>query len=255
MSHLFSSSLHYLQWYGVELMVKPCVLLQTCFKVHQQCSEVCCSQIQGKVLSMFWNNTYKKKKNHILIIICDIIQFNGFTLILDNLKRCFSFEFLTCAIGDVGHKRRQHLDSREAFTLQPCFQPLSHPGLHQLQLLFPQSEGPQSLIHLEYTWDNIRCDHSNEDKMCISVRTRHTAQKHTQHPNLLPLWCQTLGDCCHQGCSFAAATFREDKSDVTVREQPAHDFMETFGIPDIKGILVMCWFNKEYDWKHLWTLI
>lgn len=60
--YLLSSSLHYLQWYSIDLMMQSCVLLQARFKVHQQCSKVCSSQIQGEILSMFWkkiteNNT------------------------------------------------------------------------------------------------------------------------------------------------------------------------------------------------------
>ena len=57
MSYLFSSSLHYLQRYCVDLMVKSSVLS---FKVHHHRSEVCSSQIQSKVLSMLWKNTRKR---------------------------------------------------------------------------------------------------------------------------------------------------------------------------------------------------
>lgn len=75
MSYLFSTSLHYLQRYGVDLVVKPGVLLQTIFKVHQQCSEVCPSQIQGEVLSTLWKT---KQKMSLLIICFYTIQFNLF---------------------------------------------------------------------------------------------------------------------------------------------------------------------------------
>lgn len=53
-SYIFSRSLHDLQWYSVDLVVESCVLLQTFLKLHQQCSEVGSSQIQGKVSSILF---------------------------------------------------------------------------------------------------------------------------------------------------------------------------------------------------------
>lgn len=59
-SHLFSCSLHYLQRYGVDFMVKPCVVLKAFLEFDQHSSEVGSSQIQSKIFSMLW---LKKKKD------------------------------------------------------------------------------------------------------------------------------------------------------------------------------------------------
>lgn len=53
-SHLFSCSLHYLQRYGVDFMVKPCVVLKAFLEFDQHSSEVGSSQIQSKIFSTLW---------------------------------------------------------------------------------------------------------------------------------------------------------------------------------------------------------
>lgn len=78
-SNLFTSALHDLLWYGVDLMVKSYIMLQSFFKVNQQCSEVCSSQIQGKVLSLFWKNTKKISQHQFLYKSLQLIH-----LLLDN---------------------------------------------------------------------------------------------------------------------------------------------------------------------------
>lgn len=53
-SHLFSCSLHYLQRYSVDFMVKPCVVLKAFLEFDQHSSEVGSSQIQSKIFSTLW---------------------------------------------------------------------------------------------------------------------------------------------------------------------------------------------------------
>lgn len=73
-SYIFSSSLHYLQGDGVDLMIESWGLVQTSLKLHQQSSEVGPSQIKGKVFSSLLDKKIKwKKKNEMNKIISKLI--------------------------------------------------------------------------------------------------------------------------------------------------------------------------------------
>lgn len=158
-------------------MVKTTLLS---LKSHKQSSEVGSPQIQGEVFSMLLKNKKKKAFN------CSLFSLE--TKLNETVKiyTLSQFWFQTCAIRSVVHKRRQHLDRKGTFTLQPCLQPGPHPFLDHLQLLLAQSECRQCLVHLQ------------SQRYCSSddVHLRPAVEKsHMRH--LSSLRHQPLGHCCH----------------------------------------------------------
>lgn len=104
---------------------------------------------------------------------------------------------LTCAIRSLFHISGKHLDSGCIMCVlsETILNLDSHPLLHLQQLIFGEAELVKCLLNL---------------------------------PRLIR---QPIRPGCYHGGTFAAATFREQETDVRVGHQPADCLVQTTGIP------------------------
>lgn len=229
LSHLLSSSLHYLQRNGINLMVK---LGFMSFESHKHSSEVCPSEIQSKVISIFWSTK------------CISLWTDYFTA---EVESGFSW-----GEDDGGNNNFKTGEVKFAFIPVPSGVWYTKEGSIFTVQPLPLSPASSPSLILDFTncsccWFSLKRDSAsstfgNRVKAChIStiqrrsifsspVKTNVHAFRGHSHPS--SLWCQTLSYCCHQGGTFAATTLWESKPDLTIGKQPPHNFMKAFRIPE-----------------------